>query len=333
MSAIFASLLAGVALPPVSGNTAQPADQCLSGPKGATPDGKHWYYRIDRATKRRCWYLGDEGEKLSRVAPRDSSPSANAVSPQKETAIQPSVADAHAELPPPQTSVEQDTNLVAAQPIPVPAANAASVGYDQTANAPDANTQRSAFSSRWPEPSGVNSSASPKMASAAPATDDRVAGLQPNSETASPQSPEEVSPPVLAAVKFAAADSSLEKPSVSIQMLLIVILGGLSFAGLIGSAIYSSARWSRRRKTRTDRRAIWDSIDADRPSPSAYPDSGRPLPRAAYLDSGRPVPRAAYPESGRPAPRAVPPREAHAADDPGARIVEMLERLSRSAQA
>ena len=33
------------------------ADSCLAAPKGATPSGSHWYYRIDRVTKRQCWYL------------------------------------------------------------------------------------------------------------------------------------------------------------------------------------------------------------------------------------------------------------------------------------
>jgi len=31
------------------------ADSCLTAPKGATPAGSHWYYRIDRVTKRQCW--------------------------------------------------------------------------------------------------------------------------------------------------------------------------------------------------------------------------------------------------------------------------------------
>jgi hypothetical protein len=39
------------------------ADSCLSAPKGATPSGSHWYYRIDRTTKRQCWYLREESDK------------------------------------------------------------------------------------------------------------------------------------------------------------------------------------------------------------------------------------------------------------------------------
>ena len=49
--------------PATKHRTARAADDCLSGPKGATPEGSHWYYRVDHATKRHCWYLRAEGEK------------------------------------------------------------------------------------------------------------------------------------------------------------------------------------------------------------------------------------------------------------------------------
>ena len=54
------------------------ADSCLSAPKGATPAGSHWYYRIDRVTKRQCWYLREESDtaddKFARAAPPASAP-------------------------------------------------------------------------------------------------------------------------------------------------------------------------------------------------------------------------------------------------------------------
>ena len=33
------------------------AEDCLAAPKGASPAGQHWYYRIDRVKQRKCWYL------------------------------------------------------------------------------------------------------------------------------------------------------------------------------------------------------------------------------------------------------------------------------------
>jgi hypothetical protein len=37
------------------------ADECLAKPNGPTPQGQHWYYRIDHANDgRQCWYLRPE---------------------------------------------------------------------------------------------------------------------------------------------------------------------------------------------------------------------------------------------------------------------------------
>jgi hypothetical protein len=40
------------------------ADDCITKPNAPSPQGSHWYYRVDRATHRECWYLGAEGAKL-----------------------------------------------------------------------------------------------------------------------------------------------------------------------------------------------------------------------------------------------------------------------------
>jgi hypothetical protein len=113
----------------------------------------------------------------------------------------------------------------------------------------------------------------------------------------------------VAEVTLAAADASSEKQPGSIQMLLIIIAGALTFAGLIGSAIFrfGSMRQAGRRQIRGDRRAIWDLADTDRPSPTAYPRADMSMRRVDI------------------------PRELREADDPNDRIVEMLARLSRSA--
>jgi hypothetical protein len=301
-SAIFASLLAGTPLTTVSHGAAPAADDCLAGPKGQAPQGSHWYYRVDRPSKRHCWYLGEEREKLSRVAPQKSAPIANPVSAEKnavsadeETAPQRPIADAHAELPLPQTRVEQQTSAPAWQRSPAITANAASVENSQAANARDANTHLSVIASRWPEPSGVSSSASP-----APTTSNSDEAGQSNSEAAPP--------PAVAAVTLAAGSSSEKQPG-SLPMLLVVMMGALVLAGVMGSAIFrfGSMRQAGRRQTRGDRRAIWDSIDSDRPWPPAHPSADISMRRVDI------------------------PREPREADDPNDRIAEMLARLSKSA--
>jgi hypothetical protein len=52
VSALLASGL-GVSVP---ANTARAVD-CLTAPDSSAPQNSHWYYRIDRAQQRKCWYL------------------------------------------------------------------------------------------------------------------------------------------------------------------------------------------------------------------------------------------------------------------------------------
>jgi hypothetical protein len=106
VSAIFASVLTVTPLSTISHNAARAADECLSGPKDHTPQGSHWYYRIDRVTKRQCWYLREEGENLSHGAPAAPPEATKPVAPRAEAPTQRSIADAHAELPA-QTRIEQ----------------------------------------------------------------------------------------------------------------------------------------------------------------------------------------------------------------------------------
>jgi hypothetical protein len=285
VSAIFASLLGSTPLTTISFSAAA---NCLSGPKDEAPEGSHWYYRIDHPSTRHCWYLRHEGEKLSQLSAKPAPSKA-------EPAVQRSVADAHAELPLPQMRIEQETG-VAGQHTPATSANAVSPENNQLANSPDANARASVIASRWPEPLGVSSSAGP-----APVAGNPGATMQPNSQ-ATPS-------PVAAMVPLAAADSSSENLPRSILMLLIAVIGALSFAGLLGSTIFrfGGTRRVERPAVRGDRRAIWDSIVPDRPLSSAHPDSNPGMPRVAI------------------------PRDPRAADDPNRRVAEMLARLSRSA--
>ena len=303
VSAISASLLAGIALATVAHSAVPAADDCLSGPKGPSPQGSHWYYRIDRASKRHCWYLGEQHEKLARVAPQKSAPMPNPVSAEKNTVssekgtvAQQPFADAHAELPLAQTRVEQQTTVPAWGQIPATTTNAASVDDSQAANARDANTHASVIASRWPDPSSASSLATP-----APTTGNSDEPGQSNSE-ATP-------PPAVPAVNSTASGSSSEKQSGSLQMLLIVMMGALVLAGVMGSAIFrfGSMRQAGRRQARGGRRAIWDSVDTERPSPLAYRGKDASV---RSLDI---------------------PRELRQADDPNDRIAAMLARLSKSA--
>jgi hypothetical protein len=121
-SAIVAStLIVGAfvspwAIAPAAPQSAQPAqsdsaqtgaDTCLSKPGKTTPRGRHWYYRIERPSGRRCWYLGLEKSK-ARQAPRA-----------EETDAPPATAD---QPSPPPKRASAEGPAVAPPPRPVTAA-------------------------------------------------------------------------------------------------------------------------------------------------------------------------------------------------------------------
>jgi hypothetical protein len=69
------SVLAVVAILPAAASLttglspgARAADECLAKPNAVAPQGRHWYYRLERPTQRHCWYLGPDGAKVGRAA-------------------------------------------------------------------------------------------------------------------------------------------------------------------------------------------------------------------------------------------------------------------------
>ena len=98
-SPIFAAFLASVFSSAIACAATRAADDCLSEPKHQTPPGGHWYYRIDGPYHRKCWFLGDEGQKVSLAGSQRLSSSLLPLPRPTTAAIQPSVADAHAEQP------------------------------------------------------------------------------------------------------------------------------------------------------------------------------------------------------------------------------------------
>jgi len=313
VSAIFAGLIAGAPLVTASHGAPAEAAKCLSGPKGAPPAGGHWYYRVDRATKRACWYIGDAKEKLVRAAPETSPPVTNSASPPDSGSPPSSIANARAELPLPQSRIEPDTSVFTGKRAAAAVTGAFNPEHDQRANARDTGAQGSVVASRWPELAGVNTPASPE-----PSTDNSAAsapensGAAPTASSTAPAPSKAAPPAAVAALPLAAADaSSTEKPAGSVQMLLIAILGALALAGLLASAIFRLSR-PRRTASRVERRVNWGSVRSDRPSLS---DEAR---AASSMRELRLLPEGSL------------PRKLRAADDPDERIAQMLSRLPRS---
>jgi hypothetical protein len=62
------------ALVTVQTSRAEPAvDECKTKPDSSAPVGSHWYYRVNRADQRHCWYLGPEGAKVRSQAREGAS--------------------------------------------------------------------------------------------------------------------------------------------------------------------------------------------------------------------------------------------------------------------
>jgi hypothetical protein len=306
VAAIFASILAGANFSAIAENSAKTADSCLAEPKGAAPAGGHWYFRIDRATRRHCWYLSEEKDKTTAAAPQDAAASAAAlagaaarptdlVPPRANASVRKSIADAHAELPSPQARADHNAG-VNVQPGNSGAAGATEIQNSQRAVAADANAQPSVITSRWPDGSGASSSNNPRLAAADP--------------PASPQADAKPAPPPTASpVALAAADATLQKQSGSTRMLLMVMAAALALAGVTASLVVRFGRASVVQPgIGGDRRAIWDSVNTDRSSSSLFPSENVPRWRDEVA------------------------RDPHTPDDPERQVREMLARLARSAQ-
>jgi hypothetical protein len=146
---LVAAVVAGLALTATSASAAPDGDECLAKPKGVAPAGKHWYYQTNRTIQRKCWYLGDDGEKVVAAAPRKQPVSATSVNPNKATSVQPPTADARAELvdeqQAEQPAAEQPTTHVAP---PQRETSQASSGASESAS-----PRNWTVASRWPDQS------------------------------------------------------------------------------------------------------------------------------------------------------------------------------------
>ena len=278
--ALIAGVVAGVSLATMTDLRAQvisaaeaatpatqaAADGCLSAPQGATPSGSHWYYRIDRVTKRQCWYLREESDtgddKFARAAPPASAPASTAeepAAPQQRTITRKSIADARAEW------ISQPTRAEPNPPARIEPRPVAAVATPAVQNSPRAMPNVLApaplSSMRWNDAPVIRASANPTDLQLAAATPPAVqppqaAQVQQVQLTAADQ-----------AAPIAAEAAAPAKPKASLQKLLLVIAAALALAGITVSAIVRIGRMRARRAIRRKRRAMWDTAKTKRRSP------------------------------------------------------------------
>ena len=329
------------------------ADGCQSAPKSTTPSGSHWYYRIDRVTKRQCWYLREESDtgddKFARAAPPASVPASAAeepTAPPQRTITRKSIADARAEWISQPTRAEP-SSPARVEPRPVAAVPAPAAQNTQRAAMPNVLAPAPLSSMRWNDAPVIRASANP--------TDLQLAAATPSA----------VQPPQAAQVQLIAADQAAPiaaeaapaKPKASLQKLLLVIAAALALAGLTVSAIVRIGRMRARRAIRRKRRAMWDTAKTKRRSPQPmFHDEDAGLRRTAGVHNPRvpqdrtrvPQERTRVPQERARAPqertrvpqeRPRPPQERRhvpqdrVPQDRELQVTEMLARLARSAQS
>ena len=126
-SMCVAMLLAWSIGPRAATNTAR-ADDCLAQPNSSAPPGSHWYYRIDRATQRKCWYLHALDQQAQQPAAQPTSPVTSSTpvpleKPAIATSEATSISPIPVEKPKPATSRVRPT-------IPIPLEKPATVSTD-----------------------------------------------------------------------------------------------------------------------------------------------------------------------------------------------------------
>jgi hypothetical protein len=72
---VLGSILLMAAMSILPDSRARAADECQAAPKGSAPQGSRWYYRTDRTTQRKCWFLSEPGAKASPSAAALATPS------------------------------------------------------------------------------------------------------------------------------------------------------------------------------------------------------------------------------------------------------------------
>jgi hypothetical protein len=259
-------------------NSAGAAEECLAKPKDGARQGQQWRYRVDRNTKRQCWYLRDKDDATSQAAA--SAPNEKAASldrkdetSKNQTSMTRSTADAYAALSAPGTWPEGGSKILPVTPTPPVDAK---IGEQDPPRQDSPTSEQSPVASRWPDSSGVLSPAIERPAPPSFAVASSTPDLTTDAATAGPE------------ISSTAGTSS----TISLQMLLLAAFGALAFSGLAGGGLYFARI---RRRQLPDATSDWSGWQ---PPDDAYrlyapPRRARPVisPRAAETHSvDRPTP-------------------------------------------
>jgi hypothetical protein len=135
LAAVWSTTRSGLAEPAAQGA----ADECVSKPGATAPQGSHWYYRVNRADSRHCWYLGPEGARMR---------AREAATPTRTSSPRPIRQRSAARLADATAAQTAPAEAVPAQAKPVEAARVEAAPAEATAGE---NAAAAEFATRWPD--------------------------------------------------------------------------------------------------------------------------------------------------------------------------------------
>ena len=247
-TALLATLLVsgvGIGVPT---NTAR-ADDCLTAPNAPAPAGSHWYYHMDRAPQRKCWYIRATDQPVQPAAAQatpdpPSVPPAPPIPLEKPATastggpISISPADDNTPPSPPQRasvggaathhSAQQGAQNATPQASPALSIQAPAPQLSpssQTSN--QGATTRSVPTSAWPDPPVVTFKTEEPTA---PPSDTRTESIRPTIDPLAPDNAERTARVGASTTNTAGATTSAS--TMPVAMLAIVALG-LVVAGIL----------------------------------------------------------------------------------------------------
>lgn len=271
-SALFLGVLASAASTTLPSSPAGAADNCMLEPsRDAAQQGKHWYYRIERGTGRKCWYLREPDDKSARADTPGPAPAEKPAPHSAEATPAHPPSDAHAEVAP-RTRVAEGAAAPGAASIWQSARSAAPVAAPAANPAPPPGP--SPLAPRWPQAASPAPAASPQ-----PEPSPMVADAAGPETTASTDAAPTLPPP-----------APIERNTGSLQKLLLVIAGALALASLTGSVVLRLGG-RRKRNDWLPERSNWQSPEHPRDPPWIDPQFTPANSNVSDLDAVKAEPR------------------------------------------
>ena len=271
---IFATFVVAVCLKTTSAGA---VDQCLTAPNATAPAGRHWYYRANKTTGIRCWYLA---EKAKKVRSETSPIPVPARGPAADAAIGVTAPDAAVGVTPP-VAAPNDIVTIFSQAWPNAEKPVGTIGRAPTTvsepegaelrKAPDETSPsvRPVVSAEATRPV-VSEEAVRPVVSAEPVRPVVAAeAVRPvvSAEAVGPVLSAEPIRPALSADESARSESSLA-PSFQTDGTLPLIVGSLCLAGIVGLiGALVAVRRRQQRPVWNPGPAPWRSVDTTQLGP------------------------------------------------------------------